>query len=40
MADMGENMNGDQWAKATFIMTIVCAVMFVAAAVFFVLRVE
>jgi len=40
VSDIGENKSGDEWAKATFVLTMICAALFVAAAVIFVLRVE
>ena len=38
MADIGENKSGNEWAKATFIMTIVSVVLFAGVVFVFVLR--
>lgn len=37
MADIGENKDGNQWAKATFVLTMISVLLFVGAVVAFIL---
>jgi len=37
VADIGENKSGDDWAKATYILTVAFAAAFVAAVFIFIL---